>query len=75
MKLVKGKLVITLQLKRPRLSASGKSYVIGSTRGFKKSGVRIKGKPVLFAANAIIKKETRRSSTQKNKKQKAAAKT
>jgi hypothetical protein len=72
MKLEKGKLVISLRLKRPRLSASGKSYVIGSTRGFKKSGVRIKGKPVHFSANAIIKKETRRSSTKKNKKQKAA---
>jgi hypothetical protein len=75
MKLVKGKLVITLKLKRPRLSASGKSYVVGSTRGFKQSGVRIKGKPVLFAANAIIKKETRRSTTKKNKKQKASKKT
>jgi hypothetical protein len=75
MKLVKGKLIISLQLKSPKLSASGKSYVVGSTRGFKRSGVRIKGKPVLFAANAIIKRETRRSSTKKNKKQKAAKKT
>jgi hypothetical protein len=75
MKLVNGKLVIKLKLKRPKLSASGKSYVVGSTRGFKKSGVRIKGKPVYFAANAIIKRETRRSSTKKNKKQKSPKKT
>jgi hypothetical protein len=75
MKLVNGNLVITLQLKRPKLSASGKSYVIGSTRGFKKSGVRIKGKPVHFSANAIIKRETRRSSTMKIRKQKATNKT
>ena len=75
MKLVNRKLVITLQLKRPKLSASGKSYVVGSTRGFRRSGVRIKGKPVLFEANAIIKKETRRSSTKKNKKQKTTKKT
>ncbi len=75
MKLVNGKLVIKLKLKRPKLSASGKSYVVGSTRGFKKSGVRIKGKPVHFAANAIIKRETRRSSTKKNKKQKSPKKT
>jgi len=74
MKLVNGKLLITLQLKRPKLSASGKSYVIGSTRGFKKSSVRIKGKPVSFSANAIIKRETRRSSTKKNKKQRSAKK-
>lgn len=74
MKQIKGKLVITLKLKRPKLSASGKSYVIGSTRGFKKSGVRIKGKPVYFSANAIIKRETRRSSTKKHKKQKSATK-
>jgi len=69
MKLVNGKLVILLRLKRPKLSASGKSYVVGSTRGFKKSGVRIKGKPVHFAANAIIKR------VKKNKKRKAPKKT
>ena len=50
MKLEKGKLVILLRLKRPKLSASGKSYVVGSTRGFKQSGVRIKGKPVHFCS-------------------------
>jgi hypothetical protein len=74
MKLVNGKLMIMLKLKRPKLSASGKSYVVGSTRGFKQSGVRIKGKPVLVAANAIIKRATRRSSTKKNKKLKAPKK-
>lgn len=75
MKLEKGKLVISLQLKRPRLSASGKSHVVGSTRGLKKSGVRIKGKPVHFVAYAFIRRETRHSSKKKNKKQKAARKT
>jgi hypothetical protein len=75
MKLVNGKLVITLQMTRPRLSASRKSYVIGSTRGFKQSSIRIKGKPVLFAANAIIKRETRRFSPKQNKKRQAPKKT
>jgi hypothetical protein len=75
MKLENGKLVISLQLKRPKLSASGKSFLVGSTRGLKKSAVRINGKAVHFVANAFIKKETRRSSTKKNKKQKAAKKT
>lgn len=75
MKMENGKLVITLQLKRPTLSGSGKSLVVGSTRGLKKSAVKIGGKPVHFIANAFIKKETRRSSTKKNRKQKAAKKT
>jgi hypothetical protein len=75
MKLEKGMLVISLRLKRPRLSASGKSFVVGSTRGLKKSAVKIGGRPVHFIANAFIKRETRRSSTKKNKKLKALRKT
>jgi hypothetical protein len=75
MKLENGKLVISLRLRRPKLSASGKSFLVGSTRGLKKSAVKIGGKRVHFIANAFIKKETRRSSTKKNKKQKAAKKT
>lgn len=54
MKLEGRKLVITLQLKRPKLSTSGKSLLVGSTRGVKKSGILMRGKPVRYVANAFI---------------------
>jgi len=54
-------LVIRLKAKKPRLSKSGKTQVVGSTRGTKKSSVTINGKPVRYNANAFIElnKKTR----------------
>jgi hypothetical protein len=54
MKLEHGKLVIRLTVKKPRLSKSGKTLLVGSTRGTKKSTVMIDGKPVRYNANAFI---------------------
>lgn len=61
MKLEDGQLVIRLKLKKPRLSKSGKSFLVGSTRGTKKSSVMINGKPVRFNANAFIDRENKKS--------------
>lgn len=54
MKLEGKKLVITLALKKPKLSRSGKSLLVGSTRGVKKSGILLRGKSVRYVANAFI---------------------
>ncbi len=54
MKLEGKYLVIRLKVKEPRLSKSGKTLVVGSTRGIKKSSVLINGKPVRYSANAFI---------------------
>ena len=62
MKLEGKKLVITLTLKEPKPSRSGKTLLVGSTRGVKKSGVRILGKAVRFVANAFVDNGSRRSS-------------
>jgi len=70
MKLEGKKLVITLQLKRPRLSNSGKSFLVGSTRGVKKSGILLRGKSVRYVANAFLKNEPRRSSQSPQSKEK-----
>jgi hypothetical protein len=48
------KLLITLNVKSPRLSKSGKSFLIASTRGPRKSGITIKGGEVRVSANAFI---------------------
>ncbi len=75
MKLQGKKLVITLKLNKPSLSSSGKTLLVGSTRGVKKSAVTVGDKPVHFVANAWVKHESHRSSRKKGKKQKAAKKT
>jgi hypothetical protein len=56
-------LVIRLKAKKPRLSKSGKTMLVASTRGVKKSSVMLSGKPLRYIANVFIdldKKETPR---------------
>ena len=54
---VKGKnLVITLPLfAEPRLSQSGKTLVVASTKGNKETAVEINGQSVVVGVNAYIK--------------------
>jgi hypothetical protein len=61
MKLEGEYLVIRLKLKKPRLSTSGKTFVVGGTRGTKKSSIIIKGKPVRNAFIDLDKKKTPKS--------------
>ncbi|MGA8678397.1 MAG: hypothetical protein WB621_24535 [Candidatus Acidiferrales bacterium] len=49
--------VIRFKAKKPHLSKSGKTMVVGGTRGTKKSSVLIDGKPVYYSANAFIKRD------------------
>ena len=48
-----GHLVIRLKLWKPHLSTSGKSMVVASTRGPKRTNLQISGKCVRVNANAF----------------------
>ncbi len=49
------KLCIEIDLEEPKLSASGKSLVVASTRGNTVSSAEIDGKPIVIGLNAYIK--------------------
>ena len=49
-----GKLVIELSLEKPRLSSTGKTLLVASTRGVQRSTSRFKGKTISIVANAFI---------------------
>jgi hypothetical protein len=61
MKLEDGYLVIRMKLKKPRLSKTGKTWVVATTRGTKKSSIMIHGKPVRFNANAFIDRNKKKA--------------
>jgi hypothetical protein len=49
-----GNLSIELPLITPRPSASGKSLIVATSRGVKRTSIKIQGKPVHVVANAFI---------------------
>ena len=53
-KIEKGQLVITLPLQTPTPSASGKTLIVASSRGVKRSAVKLEGKELCVVANAFI---------------------
>lgn len=55
----KGYIVFRLKMWEPRPSASGKSMLIASTRGPRRSNLKIRGKVIRVSANAFI--DVRRS--------------
>jgi hypothetical protein len=50
-----GKLVITIDLQKPKPSTSGKTLLVASTNGFKKTEAVLDGKEVSVSINATIK--------------------
>ena len=50
-----GKLIIEIDLQKPTLSSTGKSYVVASSGGFKSTGAEIDGKTVSVNITAIVK--------------------
>ena len=50
----KGRLVISLKLRKPSPSKSGKTLLVASTRGVRQSNVKIRGRRVRVNANAFI---------------------
>jgi hypothetical protein len=53
-KIVKGQLVITLPLQTPARSASGKTLIVASSHGVKRSALKMEGKELCVVANAFI---------------------
>src|ERR1700747_1126526 len=53
-KIVKGQVVITLPLQTPAPSASGKTLIVASSHGVKRSAVTLEGKELCVNANAFI---------------------
>ncbi len=49
-----GRLTISLKLRKPAPSKSGKSLLVASTRGVRRSTVKIGGKSVRVIAHAFI---------------------
>lgn len=54
-KVVGKTIVITLPLREPELSSSGKNLIVASTGSFTETEAVIQGKKVRVAANCIIK--------------------
>jgi hypothetical protein len=53
----KGKLIIELRVQEPTLSSSGKTLVVATSRGPRRSKAKVDGKPVYVTANAYIQPE------------------
>ena len=52
----KGYIVVRLKIWKPRPSASGKSMLIGSTRGPKRAKVKFRGKVMRVSANVYYER-------------------
>lgn len=48
------KLIIEINMQDPKLSASGRNFVVATTRGPWESPVEIAGKPVVIVLNAYV---------------------
>ena len=49
-----GNLVIELPLEKPRLSSTGKTLLVASTRGVPRTTAQFKGKAISVVANAFV---------------------
>jgi hypothetical protein len=67
-----GKLIIAVKVQEPKLSLSGKTLVVASTRGPRKSSLTINGKPVYVIANAYIQPDALPAQATKSKKKSAS---
>lgn len=55
-KIIDGKLIITIELQKPTPSASGKTLVVATSHGNVVTDCIIDGKPVVVGLNAYVKK-------------------
>lgn len=55
-----GNLIFTLPLEHPRLSASGKTRVVTSSRGVQESELEIDGRPMHWNLNAFVYRKERK---------------
>ncbi len=47
-------LIIEMAMQKPKVSASGKTLIVASSRGRWESGIVVDGKPVMILVNAYI---------------------
>jgi len=64
-KLQKGKLVVELSLEDAKPSASGKSMVIASSHGVRRTAVRIDGKSVCIVVSAFVRSDNEQQVSEK----------
>jgi hypothetical protein len=57
-KIRKGNLIIVLPLEAPRASATGKTLVVASSHGVKKTTSQVDGKTLCVVASAFVYPET-----------------
>lgn len=55
-KIVDGKLIITIEMQKPTPSASGKTLVVATTHGNMQTECLVEGKNLVIGLNAYIKK-------------------
>ena len=68
-KIRNGNLIVVLPLERPKLSASGKTLVVASSRGVRKTTCRLDGQNLSVIANAFIYPDGQEDGTAARKKQ------
>jgi hypothetical protein len=49
-----GQLIITLDLITPKLSSTGKTLIVATSEGTKKTGLKVSGKEISLGVNAFI---------------------
>jgi hypothetical protein len=64
-KIKKDVITIKMTLQRPKLSASGKSMVIATSRGKQQTGATVDGKSVFVVANAFLEVEQVKETVEK----------
>jgi hypothetical protein len=50
----RGRLLISLPLRKPKPSSSGKTRLVATSRGVKDSGLKVAGMPLRVTASAFI---------------------
>ena len=72
----KRKLIIEMALQKPMPSLSGKTLIVASSRGPRRSSAKVDGKPVIVVATAYIRPEEAqdRSKKRENKLRKGPSK-
>ena len=53
-KIRNGQIIFSMPLQKPKVSASGKSLVVATSRGKEQTAAIVDGKPVFIIANAMI---------------------
>ncbi len=54
--IVSGNIIITLPLRKPELSKSGKTLIVATSSGLVKTAATVEGKQVTVGVNAFIEK-------------------